>query len=246
LKQILGSLGRAALASVVMISLAGTSQASVVATETNRVTWAGSLTTVVTQDFNEAITGPFAPVAQTYNTSGGYPSGVLTFLGEFGTTPSYQLKRLDEGGEIRLVGPVWDVAVNDPRLVVLLSNAATAFGIDIGSSVAGITYQFKVVQVSGTDFVTMPAAAPVSPSMSFFGVHTDSPILRIEIRMFSGQVDGGFDPEESRFDNAATGFFLAGDPEPSETPEPSTIIFLTTGMSALAWTRYRRNRSQHS
>ena len=242
MKQILGSFGRAAAASVVMISLAAPMQATVVATYNNRATWEGSLTAVQTVDFNETMASG-GNTFQSYSNSGGYtdPSSILRFLGPNQINPTisshYELFRttLSPSGARVLRGPTWGGGAGDERLVInFLATAAKGFGIDIASSVAGITYQFTV------DGVAVTPTVVAGTTSTFFGLRTDTNISQIIIRAV-----GPPNTTESYFDNASIGALGGGDPPP-EVPEPSTMIFLTTGLSALAWTRYRRGGSQPS
>ena len=121
----------------------------------------------------------------------------------------------------------------------MLSAAARGFGIDISSSIEGVSYE---ISVDGTVVVpTVPVVAGTTPV--FFGLRTDSAIAQIVIRAIGGATNG----TESYFDGAAIGEAQVEEPPPpSETPEPSTIIFLGTGLALLAWTRNRRSASQVS
>jgi len=234
-----------AAASVAMIGLAVPMNATVLGTFNDRTAWSTSLTGVTTADFNETMA---SGTYQLYSNATGYTSGVLNFLG-LSTLPNpsnpssqtYELKRFDDGTAKWLVGPSWVNSSQDTRLVINLSNAATAFGIDIASSVAGISYQITVLSPSPEAFTV--TSAPLAPATTFFGVRTDAAISQVVIRMVSSSSGHPVNGDESRFDNASTGFFSAATAPPSETPETSTIIYGATGIFLLAWTRRRRTRS---
>jgi hypothetical protein len=226
-----------ALASVVMLGLALPGQAAIVEVFTDRSLWTGSLTNVQTADFNEVLSnGTF----QVYNTAAGYdPAGILKFIGQAGA--GFELVRQQvTPGENRLRGPIWyagDPAMNRQILAQIAADA-TGFGVDISSSISGVSFEILVMQGDGTE--TRNVTTGTAGQASFFGVTTDSVITSVTIRMTGPAPVSG--ETEFYLDNAATGDFSEEEPpiEPSEVPETSTYIYGATGLLLLAWTRHRR------
>lgn len=208
------------------------SEASVLGVYSDRPTWEGLTTSRVDIDFESLGLAPggFA------NHSAGLTIGDVTFTGYqhggsflWATNPNGGLD--DFGSDTMLRGPYY---FTDSYLLISMATTVTSFGLDLMTS-----------GPDGEDFEIFLDGASVgvyttqsSPTRTFFGVRTDTPIAQIRIHLASGSLTS----TTGLFDNVAIGLASlsgGGGPPPGETPEVSTVIYMGIGLSLLGWSRRR-------
>lgn len=241
------NLSRVGIAIAVFLALLLPVQASVLQDFNDRATFTGAANSLVNIDFEGTATTPFDYGGYTnyyssYSTSGGLNIGGISFVGVtsvgnwlYSTNSADPNASENYGTGTVLKGPEWNTG---SYLSITLPANVTAFGFDLGAmmpSTATFRIELTALGVS-YDVTTAPR-----PNLTYWGVTTDSAIGEIRVTTIGGSLT----QTQLLIDNAVYGVAGAGaggqEQGPTgETPEVTTILYVTSGLGLLYWNKRRR------
>lgn len=220
---------------------------AVLGTYEDRPTWNGVTTGVVTDDFSSI--GTPAGGWNTFNTSGGLTRGSINYVGVDGG--SYTLLAINPtsgennfGSGVLLRGADYNsfatqyMQLTLPDLYSVGFDLGSAFPNSVGIRIELSTGEFYIRQTQN------------APTLSFWGVQTDTPISWIRLSLVSGN---GNNPSIATgtitlIDNVSYGTVYTPPPPPppggggggeptGETPEAATMLCVAFGLVYLALKR---------
>lgn len=190
----------------------------------------------VTQTGEDTFTGVAPSAGETsYNTSAGYtdPLGI-DFVGSFGSTYS-----LDIVDSLFAPTPYWNFGsgaslasgepfgTEQPQIVANLPGGVTAIALDVMTY--GNIVPVTITASDGTTFTVSTTAL----TQTFYGFTFNAPVSTLTISVASE--NGGY----VLLDNFCIG---TGGSDPSDTPEPVTLVLVGLGLVLMGCLKKRRHR----
>lgn len=214
--------------------------------QSDRSTWLSAVTSPTTIGFEGSVGN--------YSTSAGFTMGLVlpdnpTFVGSLITNGSSgnNLNILDHNASqyynYGSGDSLWWSANSSNTTAVLhitWPTPVTAVAVDLmtyGGSSTG--YNVKLNNDPGQVYVSNPT--PGWPTQVFFGFTSDTPISSIDFYLPAGSL--GVTPLIDNFAYSLANSGGTGPSDPSDTPEPSTLLLISTGLIGLA---AMRKRFRHS
>ena len=238
------------IALVVFLSLLLPAQASVLNTYTDSSSFNSATSNATVINFDGTTTNSYSSNGYTnyygvYSNAAGLTLNGVNFVGNSGYG-SYELTTSNAtdpnagtnyGTGTLLVGPTWYPGAS---VLISLPGSATAFAFDMGAITPSVSsFEIQLVSLGLTYNIT----TSLRPTTTFFGATLDAPISQIRIATLPGS--SGTTPQ-LLLDNfvyaTAGGASALQDPAPppgGETPEVTTILYVTSGIGLLIWKRRR-------
>ncbi|MCC6590429.1 MAG: hypothetical protein IT168_27300 [Bryobacterales bacterium] len=238
------------IALLVFLSLLLPAQASVLNTYSDSSSFNSATSNATVINFDGTTPNSYSSNGYTnyygvYSNAAGLTINGVNFVGNSGYG-SYELTTnnatdpnagTNYGTDSLLVGPSWYPGAS---MLISLPSSVTAFSLDMGAITPAISsFEIQLVSLG----VSYNITTALRPNLTFFGVTLDAPIDQVRIATMPG---GPYTTPQLLVDNfvyaTAGGAAALENPGPGpggETPEVTTILYVTSGIGLLIWKRRR-------